>query len=60
MVTKNIRLAIQMYGDEPLGYSLTNTITPEVLRCFFLLRELFDSLYQHVWLLASNPLGPIE
>ena len=33
-----------MYGDEPLCYSLTNTITPEVLRCFFLLRELFDSL----------------
>ena len=39
-----IRLAIQMYGDEPLGYSLTNTIAPEVLQCFFLLRELFDSL----------------
>jgi hypothetical protein len=39
-----IRLAIQMYDNQPLGYSLTNTITPEVLRCFFILRELFDSV----------------
>ena len=38
------RLTIQMYDGKPLGQSLANTITPEVLRCFITLRELLDSV----------------
>jgi hypothetical protein len=38
------RLAIQVYDDKCLGQSLTNTMTPGALRCFFELQELLDSI----------------
>ena len=38
------RRAIQMYENKPMGQSLVNTITPEVLGCLFALRELFDRI----------------
>jgi hypothetical protein len=38
------RLTIQMYDGKPLGQSLANTITPEILQCFISLRELLDSV----------------
>jgi len=38
------RLAVQIYQDRPLGQSLANTITPEVLACLFTLQELLDHI----------------
>ena len=38
------RLIIHKYNDKPLGQSLTNAITPEVLACFFVLQELINSV----------------
>ena len=38
------KLAIQAYGDRPLGQSLANTITPQVERCRVVLLELLDGV----------------
>jgi hypothetical protein len=38
------KLAIQAYGDKPLGRSLANTITPAVGRCYVVLHKLLDRL----------------
>jgi hypothetical protein len=38
------RLTIRKYDNRPLGQSLAKTITPEVLRCSFILQELLDSV----------------
>jgi hypothetical protein len=38
------RLVIQVYENKPLGNSLANTITPEILRCFAVLQELLNNL----------------
>ena len=51
------RLAVQMYENKPLGQTLANTITPEVLRCCCVLLELFDSI-NGTWLDVSiNSIG---
>ena len=38
------KLAIQAYGDRPLGRSLANTITPQVERCRVVLLQLLDGV----------------
>ena len=51
------RLAVQMYENKPLGQGLANTITPEVMRCYCILSELFDSI-NGTWLDVSiNTIG---
>ena len=38
------RLIIHKYNDKPLGQSLIDAITPEVLACFLVLQELINSV----------------